>query len=85
MTRKEIEAWFSEWIDQNDLPAWDPELAPDLHLINDLGLDSLDQIELHMVAEEEFGIEAMDEEVESIQTTKDLINFIESKLKEKEV
>lgn len=40
----------------------------DLSLVNDLGADSLDLVELCMAVEEEFGVEIEDREIESIET-----------------
>lgn len=48
--------------------------------IDDLGADSLDNVELVMAFEEEFGIEIPDEAAEHIQTVGDAVKFIEQKL-----
>ena len=45
-------------------------------LIDDLGADSLDVVELVMKMEEEFGIEIPDEEAEKIKTVNDVIQYI---------
>lgn len=47
----------------------------------DLGLDSLDAVELIMAFEEKFGIEITDEEADKIKTVGDVITCIESKKK----
>ena len=44
--------------------------------MDDLGADSLDQVELIMAMEEEFGVSIPDEEAERISTVKDLIEYI---------
>jgi acyl carrier protein len=44
---------------------------------DDLGADSLDQVELVMAFEEEFGIEIPDEAAEKIATIDDAVRFIE--------
>jgi acyl carrier protein len=49
--------------------------------IDDLGADSLDNVELVMAFEEEFGVEIPDEAAEHIQTVGDAVKFIESKQK----
>ena len=46
--------------------------------IDDLGADSLDNVELVMAFEEEFGVEIPDDAAEKIVTVKDAITFIES-------
>ena len=45
--------------------------------IVDLGADSLDNVELVMAFEEEFGVEIPDDAAEKIVTVKDAITFIE--------
>ena len=45
--------------------------------IDDLGADSLDNVELVMAFEEEFGVELPDDAAEKIVTVKDAIAFIE--------
>lgn len=47
--------------------------------VDDLGADSLDQVELVMALEEEFGIEIPDEDAETIQTVGDAIKYVEKK------
>jgi len=46
--------------------------------IDDLGLDSLDTVELVMAFEEEFDVEIPDDAAEKIQTIDDATSFIES-------
>lgn len=48
--------------------------------IDDLGADSLDNVELVMAFEEEFSIEIPDDAAEHIQTVGDAVKFIQSKL-----
>ena len=45
--------------------------------VNDLGADSLDQVELVMELEEEFDIDIPDDAAEKIQTVGQAIDFIE--------
>ena len=46
-------------------------------LIDDLGADSLDTVELVMAFEEEFGVEIPDDAAERILTVKDAVSFLE--------
>ncbi|EAP89310.1 acyl carrier protein [Oceanicaulis alexandrii] len=48
--------------------------------IDDLGADSLDNVELVMAFEEEFDIEIPDDAAEHIQTVGDAVKFISEKL-----
>lgn len=45
---------------------------------DDLNADSLDLVELVMALEDEFGLEIDDEEVESIKTIKDAVDYIKN-------
>jgi acyl carrier protein len=52
------------------------EVTNTASLIDDLGADSLDVVELVMKMEEEFGVEIPDEEAEKIKTVNDVIQYI---------
>jgi acyl carrier protein len=52
------------------------------HFVNDLGADSLDQVELVMEFEEAFGIEIPDEASEKILTVQDAIQYIEKAVRD---
>ena len=54
------------------------KIAPSSSFIDDLGADSLDQVELVMAFEEEFGCEIPDEEAEKIVTVQDAVKYINS-------
>lgn len=45
---------------------------------DDLGADSLDQVELVMTFEEEFGVEIPDDVAEKIVTVEDAVKYIEA-------
>ena len=51
------------------------QVTPEAHFINDLGADSLDQVELIMELEEEFDLEISDEEAESLTDVSKVIDF----------
>ena len=53
------------------------DVVPEASFVDDLGADSLDQVELIMAMEEEFGLSISDEEAEKIATVKDAIEYIE--------
>nr|ABV24728.1 acyl carrier protein [Schizochytrium sp. FJU-512] len=52
------------------------KVNPQAHFINDLGLDSLDAVELVMAIEEEFVIEIPDDVAEKILTCEDAVKFV---------
>ena len=56
------------------------KVVDEARFIDDLGADSLDTVELVMALEEEFGIEISNEEGAAIQSVKDAISFVQSKI-----
>ena len=52
------------------------DVKPNNHFVNDLGADSLDQIELVMALEDEFEFEISDTEAEAITTVQQAIDYI---------
>jgi len=55
-------------------------VVPEASFVDDLGADSLDQVELIMAMEEEFDVSVPDEDAETIRTLQDAINYIEKAL-----
>ena len=53
------------------------EVTPKASFVDDLGADSLDQVELVMAFEEGFDLEIPDEDAEKIRTVQDAIDYIE--------
>jgi len=53
------------------------DVVPEASFVDDLGADSLDQVELIMAMEEEFDISISDEEAEKIVTVRDAIEYVE--------
>ncbi len=56
------------------------EVTLEASFTKDLGADSLDQVELVMALEEEFGVEIPDEEAEKITTVGEAVKYISSHL-----
>ena len=57
------------------------EVTPTAEFTKDLGADSLDQVELIMEFEKEFGIQIPEDEAEKITTVGDAITYIEEHAK----
>ena len=53
------------------------QVKPESKMIEDLGADSLDAVELVMAVEEEFGIEVPDDEAEKLISVGDIISHVE--------
>ncbi|OAY34217.1 acyl carrier protein 2, mitochondrial [Manihot esculenta] len=54
------------------------KVTPNAHFQNDLGLDSLDTVEVVMALEEEFGFEIPDNEADKISSISLAVDFIAS-------
>ena len=50
-------------------------------IVEDLGADSLDVVELLMTLEDEFGVSVTDEEAVALKTVKDIVALIDGKCK----
>ncbi len=61
----------------NQLGVSPDQATPEAKFIEDLGADSLDQVELIMALEEEFGADIPDEDAEKLTTVGDAIKYIE--------
>lgn len=60
-----------------------PELIKrESRIVDDLGADSLDVVELLMTLEDEFGVTVSDEEAVKIKTVDDIINIVGKDKKE---
>lgn len=49
------------------------------NLVNDLGLESLDLVDLVAAFENKYGVEILDKDIKNLQTVKDIIDYIEKK------
>ena len=57
------------------------KIAPDALLKEDLGLDSLDFVDIVVIVERTFGFKIKPEEMANVKTVKNFYDYIESKLK----
>lgn len=66
---------------KNQLQCEDEELKGDALLIDDLGMDSLDIVELTMDIELAYNMIIENWELEKLKTVKDIVDFVEEKFK----
>ena len=52
------------------------DVVPTASFVDDLGADSLDQVELIMAMEEEFNVSISDDEAEKIVTVQDAMDYV---------
>jgi acyl carrier protein len=76
--RDEVLEAIREHLAQRGIEATD--VSEESHLVDDLGLDSLDTVELTLGLEERFGIEIPDTELEGVTTVGDAVTLISKKL-----
>jgi acyl carrier protein len=63
-----------------ELEVEESQITMDSQIVEDLGADSLDVVELIMRLEEKFDVEIPDEDAEKIQSVGDAVKFIQTKL-----
>jgi acyl carrier protein len=56
------------------------QLVPEARLVEDLGLDSLDAVELAISVERKFDIEVPEDELTKLKTVADMVALVESRL-----
>jgi len=76
-TDKKIKQIIAEQLGLNE-----DEILDGASLLDDLGADSLDIVELVMAMEEEFEMEIPDEDAEKIVTVKDVIDYVKRRTQE---
>jgi len=54
------------------------QITPETNIMEDLGADSLDVVELLMAIEETFGVTVPDEDVQGLKTIQDIVNYVEA-------
>ncbi len=54
-------------------------VTPEANIIDDLGADSLDIVDLVMTLEDEFDTEIAEDEIESLRTVGDIVKYIEDR------
>lgn len=79
MTREEIVGKVRKVI-ASQLEVEEEKVTPDASIIDDLGADSLDIVEVVMSLEEEFGIEIPDEDAEKLSRVKHVVEYIAGRL-----
>jgi len=54
------------------------DITPATNVMEDLGADSLDVVELLMAIEETFGVTVPDEDVTGLKTVQNIVDYVES-------
>lgn len=75
MVFEKLKSILSEQLDIDE-----NSITTDSLLVEDLGADSLDAIDIVMSVEDEFKIEVPDEIIEKIETVGDILNYVENNI-----
>lgn len=79
MQRAEIEEKVNEFLIE-EFEIEEGALGPDAHLIDDLGIESLDFVDIVVTIEKEFGFKVKREEITGVRTLSDLYSYIEERI-----
>ena len=79
MSRQEIEEKVREFLIE-DLEIEEEKIVPEGKLKDDLGIDSLDFVDIVVIVEKKFGFKIKPEEMAGITTLKQFCDYIESKV-----
>ncbi|KAL1996912.1 hypothetical protein VTN49DRAFT_7777 [Thermomyces lanuginosus] len=76
LSKEEVEGRIINLLKNFDKVNDASKIGPTSHFTNDLGLDSLDVVEVVMAVEEEFSIEIPDKEADAIHSVDQAVNYI---------
>ena len=79
MERKEIEEKVKAFLIE-DLEIEEENIAPEAKLKDDLGIDSLDFVDIVVIVEKNFGFKIKPEEMQGIVTLSQFCDYLESKV-----
>lgn len=79
MNRQEIEAKVKAFL-IDDLEIDEDKITDDARLKEDLGIDSLDFVDIVVIVEKNFGFKIKPEEMQGVTTLKQFCDYIESKV-----
>ena len=78
MNRQEIEAKVKEFLIE-DLEIDEEKIQPEARLKEDIGIDSLDFVDIVVIVEKKFGFKIKTEEMTNMKTFNDFCDYIEKK------
>jgi len=80
MSRQEIEEKVREFLIE-DLEIDEEKIVPEGKLKDDLGIDSLDFVDIVVIVEKKFGFKIKPEEMAGVKTFEQFCDYIENKVK----
>lgn len=79
MNRNEIESKVRDFLIE-DLEVDEEKIFPDARLKEDVGIDSLDFVDIVVIVEKNFGFKIKPEEMAGVSTLDDFYNYIDQKV-----
>lgn len=79
MERKEIEEKVRNFL-LEDLEIEEDKIFPDAKLKDDMGIDSLDYVDIVVIVEKNFGFKIKPEEMVGVKTMRQFCDYIEQKV-----
>ena len=79
MTRTEIEEKVRDFLIE-DLEIEEENIFPDARLKEDMGIDSLDYVDIVVIVEKNFGFKIVPQERASVKTLSQFYDYIQSKV-----
>ncbi|MBO5626402.1 MAG: acyl carrier protein [Prevotella sp.] len=79
MNRQEIESKVKEFL-LEDLEIDEENIFPEAKLKEDMGIDSLDYVDIVVIVEKNFGFKIKAEEMANVKTMSQFCDYIESKV-----
>ncbi len=79
MTRKEIDAKVREFL-IDDLEIDEEKISDEALLKDDLGIDSLDFVDIVVIVERKFGFKIKPEDMAGVMTLRQFCDYIESRM-----
>ena len=78
MNRQEIEAKVREFL-IDDLEIDEEKIQPEARLKEDIGIDSLDFVDIVVIVEKKFGFKIKTEDMANVKTFRQFCDYIEQK------
>lgn len=79
MTRQEIEQTVKQFLVE-DLELEESKIVPEARLKEDIGIDSLDFVDIVVIVEKKFGFKIKPEEMQDVKLYSQFCDYIEKKL-----
>ena len=81
MQREDIARIINSFLGE-EFEVEESKLVPEALLTDDLGIESLDFVDIVVIIEQEFGFKATRDEMAKVRTLEDMYNYIEQRIRQ---